>query len=98
MLFASTVGMLDETYDLLGEDYRIRIEWLNGQVDAWESGKSVLSWRPAAEDSPVYVNGTLTETRAFLDAMENGSPMRPSLEDALESFRVAETIQNARGA
>ena len=98
MLFASAVGMLEETYDLLGEDYRIRIEWLSGQVDAWESGKSVLSWRPAAQDSPVYVNGTLTETRAFLDALENGSPMRPTLEDALDSFRVAETIQNARGA
>jgi predicted dehydrogenase len=96
MLFASAVGMLEETYDLFGEDYRIRIEWLSGQVEAWEGGKSVFSWRPAPEDSPVYVNGTMEETRVFLEGVEAGRVMQPTLADALESFRVAETIQAAR--
>jgi predicted dehydrogenase len=97
LLFASAVGRLAETYDLYGEDYHIRVECLSGTVEAWESGKIVLAWRPAPEDSPVYVNGTLEETREFLAQVECGRPMRPNLEDALASFRVAETIQNAGG-
>jgi len=95
MLFASAVGMLEETYDVFGEDYRIRIEWLSGLVEAWEGGKSVFAWRPSPGDSPVYINGTLTETREFLDGVEARRAMRPNLEDALESLRVAETIQRA---
>ena len=95
MLFASAVGRLEETYDLFGEDWHIRVEWLSGAVEAYDGGKPSLSWKSSPDDSPVFLNGTLDETREFLDAVEAGRPMRPDLEDALASFRVAETIQAA---
>jgi len=95
LLFASAVGRLEETYDLFGEDWHIRVEWLSGAVEAFEFGKPALQWRPAPADSPAFLNGTLDETREFLDCLAAGRPMRPNLEDALESFRLAETLQAA---
>jgi predicted dehydrogenase len=95
LLFASAVGRLEETYDLFGEDWHIRVEWLSGAVEAFEAGRPALAWRPAPQDSPVYLNGTLDETREFLACVESGRPMHPDLEESLESFRVAETIQAA---
>jgi predicted dehydrogenase len=95
MLFASAVGRLEETYDLFGEDWHVRVEWLSGAVEAFEAGRPVLQWRPAPADSPVYLNGTLEETREFLACVADGRPMKPDLEEALESFQLAETIQAA---
>ena len=95
MLFASAVGRLEETYDLFGQDWHIRVEWLSGTVEAFDAGKPSLSWKPSPADSPVFLNGTLDETREFLDAVSARRPMRPNLDDAMASFRIAETIQSA---
>jgi myo-inositol 2-dehydrogenase / D-chiro-inositol 1-dehydrogenase len=96
MLFASAVGRVEETYDLFGEDYHVRIEWLSGAVEIFDGGKLSLGWKPSPDDSPAFLNGTLDETRAFLTAVEAGRAMRPSLDEAMESLRVAEVIQGAR--
>jgi predicted dehydrogenase len=95
MLFASAVGCQEETYDLFGEDWHVRIEWLSGAAEAHEAGRPSLQWRPSPQEAPAFLNGTLQETREFLECVESGRPMRPDLEEALESLRVAETIQAA---
>lgn len=95
LLFASAVGRQEETYDVLGEDFHVRIEALDGQVEIFDAGKPAVDWTAPPEEPPAAVNGTLAETQEFLECVAAGRAMHPDLKEAMESFTVAETIQHA---
>jgi len=95
LVFASAVGFHEETYEILGEDYRILIDALAAGVTIHDARQEVLNWRVPADSPPVDANGTLDETRAFVESLRGRRPFEPALEDAVASFAAAEAIQAA---
>lgn len=93
-------GRVEDRVRIVGDDCFVDLRtgptrpW---RVECWQANDVVFS-AEAAHDAPVHVrNGTYDETRAFIDAVEQGRPMRPSLADALASSEVAAALQAVKG-
>lgn len=95
LVFASAVGLQQETYEILGEDYRILIDALAASITIHDAREEVLNWRVPEDAPPVVANGTLDETRAFVESLQGRRPFEPALEEAAASFSAAEAIQAA---
>lgn len=93
-----TCGAVAETYELLGDGYRILataggID--SGEVHVWEAGQLVRS-EAIAQQEPTYVkNGAYGETVAFLDALRDGRPLWPTPADILPSVELCHAIESA---
>lgn len=86
-------GIEAETYELIGEGYRIFIDVIGIRAEANRSRHGSASWQFGDMDT-VLKEGTLEETRAFLDAARSGKPAGPNLEDALVDMLACESIQS----
>ena len=86
---ASDAGRRVETYELLGPAYAVLIDAAATRFRASVGDETVASWQ-VPEDAPRYVrNGTLGETRAFLDAVRRGERFTPTLADTVPSVDLA---------
>jgi predicted dehydrogenase len=86
-----TVGRVEERYELFGDDFQACAITMGG------GGESVRCWKQGAlevEESantgdPLFLrDGSYEETSAFIRALLEGAPLRPSLEDVLPTLRV----------
>lgn len=88
-------GRHEETYELVGPQYTVRVDVANSRVEAFVAGDRRFVWE-INDDAPMYEqSGVLAETRAFLDAVENGGPFAPDLREALTTMRT--TVAVSRG-
>jgi len=91
-IISPTVGTLEETCEIHGEDYCIRIDAGDCTINIWDGGDEVLSWSAPAEAGSEYTDGTLGETEAFIRAVETGAGFGPDLQEALVSMLVSEAV------
>jgi predicted dehydrogenase len=89
---SSAVGNVEETYEFHGEDYDIQVDTWNCALKVFESNEMVVDWQVDEEKPSVFVNGTVGEMQAFIDAIEGRREFGPTLQDALMSMLTAEAI------
>lgn len=89
---SSVVGVCEETYEFHGADYCVQVDTWNCALKIFDANEQVLDWRVDDGEPPAYVNGTVGEMQAFIDAIEGLCDFGPTLEDALMSVLAAEAI------
>jgi hypothetical protein len=88
---APDAGAHAETYELLGPEYRVRVDVTEPRLSVSAAGDTVLDWSMA--DAPAYVrNGTLAETVSFLAAARDGEGFEPTLSEGLATMRTVEAL------
>ena len=93
---APDCGRGEETYELCGADYQVRIDTVAGNTEVWAGYREVFRWS-VAPDAPAEVReGAAGETEHFLRALQGKAAFSPNLDDALRSMQVAETIASAK--
>jgi len=93
MVFAPAAGRVEESVEIVGEDYDIQVDIGECGIEIADRREKVLAWR-APEGTPEWEkNGALDETRAFIRYLERGEGWWPTLEEGLWSARTAEAIQ-----
>ena len=88
-----TTGAYEETYELCGEDFRVR-----ACIFDWNARPSLRCWRSrqlqvetvVPADQPEFLHdGSYEELCQFLHGLRDGTPLRPTIQDALHSTRVS---------
>ena len=92
VVIAPTTGATEETCEILGPDYTIRIDIGSPNVRITDNDKVVLDWRQPDATPGVVAGGTFHETEAFLKAVVEGKGYRPNMDDAIMSMRVVEAV------
>jgi len=93
LLIMPDSGMMEETYEFVGEEYRIQVDAMQCTITTHERGECVLSWS-APEDSPdAFICGAVGEAKAFIDAIRDGKTLKPGLEDGLLAIQVSEAME-----
>jgi len=95
-----TAGMVEESYELFGENYRARVTAGSGtqrSLECWADGERVIAWH-ATEDEPEDLrNGAYQEVEEFVRALQTGSRPQPSIDDILPSARISFAIADLVG-
>jgi len=92
-----TAGMLEETYELVGDGFRASVTSPFGQplsLRCWQQNTLVLE-EVASIDAPEDVmNGSYNEAVEFVRALQTGVRPRPSIEDIAPSVQVCFQLAN----
>lgn len=93
-----TGGMVEESYELFGENFRARVVAGSGtqkSLRCWRDNTLVMS-EDAEEHEPEDVrNGSYGEVIEFISALRAARPPRPSIADVLPSSRICFRIAAA---
>ncbi len=89
---APAAGAVEETLELVGDEYDIQIDLWQCAVRIRQADQPVLAWQAAPGTPPWESNGTLAETRAFVHAVETGAGWWPDLGEAAWSSGLAHGI------
>jgi myo-inositol 2-dehydrogenase/D-chiro-inositol 1-dehydrogenase len=96
-----TVGMVEETFDLFGDDFRASVVCPFGRQRGWSGcrfGRLVQSEMVPGETPEDVVNGCYEEAAEFIRALSGGGPPRPSITEVFPSvelsFAVARTANS----
>ncbi len=92
-MIAPVVGVVEETYEIHGQDYCIQVDTRRGIVRIYDAQELVVSWETPADAEPWYAGGAYGETERFVHAIREKSGARPDLRDGLASMLTAEAIQ-----
>lgn len=85
-------GRSEETHELCGPGYSIRVDTLKSTLSISVEGSEVKSWQ-IDPNAPKYErNGTLAETEAFLAGVRGDRSFSPTLESGLTTMHVTESI------
>jgi len=98
-----TTGMLEETYDLFGDGFRVSVTCPFGRKRGWLAYRdgAVVQEEIAHADMPEDVlNGCYDETAAFIEALRDGTQLKPAIADVAPSveicFSIAKSIQTPK--
>jgi myo-inositol 2-dehydrogenase / D-chiro-inositol 1-dehydrogenase len=89
-----TAGMVEETYDLFGDDFRASITCPFGPQLGWRcfrDGRLADAKNLPAETPEDIVNGCYDEAAAFLEALNGGTP-KPSIAEVFPSVELCFAI------
>jgi len=90
-----TAGMLEETYDLFGDGFRVSVICPFGRNRGWVAYRDrvVVAEEFAPPDMPEDVlNGCYAETAAFIEALRDGQTLQPSIADVAPSVEICMSI------
>jgi predicted dehydrogenase len=99
-----TAGAAEETYELFGEGYRVRVDLLErpggrASLQCLRNTALIVDEQSAEGAPDILVDGSYEETCAFVSALRDGTPLAPTLEDVFPSlelcFGVAEQCRRA---
>lgn len=94
---AADAGARAETCELVGPGYDVRIDLDDTRLTVLADGDEALRWR-CPDDAPACErDGTLGETRAFLDAVRRGEGFAPTLSEAVPSLELAAAMNAGEG-
>ena len=94
-VIAPDTGLNEETYEILGPDWTIRIDAERSRLRVDHGGRCVLEWEPATGAGPHVVHGCVEETRAFLRAVRGEEPYSPTLADGVLSVNTAHQLDQS---
>jgi len=86
-----TAGVREETYELIGEDFRAVVTCPFGPALGWRGyhDNGVMIAESASETTPEeVVNGCDDETTEFIRALANKEQLRPSIDDVFPSVEL----------
>lgn len=93
-----TAGMVEESYEFFGDDFRVRITAGSGtqrSLEFWQAGK-LVDESNALDDEPEDLrNGSYQEVEEFVRALKTGTPPRPQVPDILPSARICFAIADS---
>ena len=95
-----TAGMVEESYELFGEDCRARVTAGSGTqrlLECWEDGERVIVSQATEEEPEDLRNGAYQEVEEFVRALRMGNRPRPSIDDILPSARISFAIADRVG-
>ena len=90
-----TTGMVEETYDLCGEDFHVSVTCPFGRKRGWLAyrGGALVNEAWASADTPEDIlNGCYDETAAFMRALRDRSAPKPSIADVAPSVQICMSI------
>ncbi len=85
-----TAGVLDETYELLGEGFRVVVTSPFGQERGWRaySGNALQAGETDQGMSEDVVNGFYDEAAALIRAISSGEALHPGIEEVYPSIEL----------
>jgi Predicted dehydrogenases and related proteins len=90
-----TAGMVEESYEFFGEDFRARITAGAGTqrtLECWQENRLVIE-ETATEDEPEDLrNGAYREVEEFVRALRTGTRPYPQIDEILPSARICFAI------
>ncbi len=92
IFLSPVVGVLEETYELHGEDYTVKIDDGAGRLHIWDHNQLVEEFAVPEDAEPAYRNGTFGEMEHFVLAVAGRAEFAPDLRAARTSLMVAEAI------
>lgn len=90
-----TAGMVEETYNLCGDGFRISITCPFGRKRGWLAYRNgvLVTEEWASDDMPEdLINGFYHETAAFIRALRDRSLLKPSIADVAPSVQICMSI------
>ena len=97
-----TAGMVEESYELFGENCRARVTAGSGtqrSLECWADGERVIVSHATEEEPEDLRNGSYQEVEEFVRALQIGSRPQPCIDDILPSarisFAIAERLSNS---
>lgn len=92
ILLSPVVGVVEETYELHGEDYTVKIDDGAGRLHIWDHNQLVEESAVPEDAEPAYRNGSCGEMEHFVLAVAGRADFSPDLRAARTSLVVAEAI------
>lgn len=94
-----TAGLLEETYELIGEGFRAIVTSPFGPERGWRGFREnrIVVEESAKGIPEEIINGFYHEAAALLRAMVCGEPLHPSIEDVYPSVELCMALANAAG-
>ena len=93
-----TAGMVEESYEFFGENFRARVSAGAGTqrtLECWHENRLVVE-ATASEDEPEDLrNGAYREVEEFVRALRTGSRPHPEIQEILPSARICFGIADA---
>jgi len=90
-----TTGIVEETYDICGENFRVSVTCPFGRNRGWlayRDGALIMEESASADMPEDLLNGCYNETAAFIRALRDGSPPKPSIADVAPSVKICMSI------
>jgi UDP-N-acetylglucosamine 3-dehydrogenase len=90
-----TTGMVEEKYDLCGEDFHVSVTCPFGRKRGWLAyrGGALVNEEWASADTPEDIlNGCYDETATFIRALRDRSAPKPSIADVAPSVQICMSI------
>jgi myo-inositol 2-dehydrogenase/D-chiro-inositol 1-dehydrogenase len=90
-----TAGMVEESYEFFGEDFRARITAGSGtqrSLRCWQAGKLVVEAQAFDDEPEDLRNGAYQEVEEFVRALRTGTRPHPEVDDILPSARICFAI------
>jgi len=92
-----TAGMLEETYELVGDGFRASVTSPFGQplsLRCWQRNTLVLEEVASIDVAEDVMNGSYDEAVEFVRALQTGASPRPSIEDIAPSVQLCFQLAN----
>lgn len=92
-----TAGMLEETYDLFGDDFQVSVTCPFGRKQGWIAHRqgAIAEQGIAPSDMPEDVlNGCYDEAASFIEALRGGCALKPTIADVAPSVEICMSIAN----
>ena len=100
-----TAGMVEESYEFFGEDFRARITAGSGpqrSLRCWQGGVLVIDERANDDEPEDLRNGSYQEVETFIGALKTATRPQPEVKDILPSaricFAIADSVNKKKGA
>lgn len=91
------VGRVEESMEILGDGFRILVDFQDAGVRIDADGGTVLQWTAAQDGLAEHeACGAYDETAAFLEGLRDGRPLAPTLADGLVTMRATAALQEGR--
>ena len=93
-----TCGMIEETYDLFGDGFRVSVTCPFGKKRGWLAYREgvLVEEEVAPADMPEDVlNGCYDENTAFIEALRDNRALKPTIADVAPSVEICMSIANS---
>jgi myo-inositol 2-dehydrogenase / D-chiro-inositol 1-dehydrogenase len=93
-----TAGMVEESYEFFGDDFRTRITAGSGaqrSLECWQADKLIVKAKALDDEPEDLRNGSYQEVEEFVRALKTGTRPRPEVPDILPSARICFAIADS---
>jgi predicted dehydrogenase len=91
------VGVSEESIEILGDGFRVCIEFQHGTLRIDADGEQVLTWSAAETGTDLHEkNGAYDETAAFVTGLQPGATLSPTMEEGIATMHAIVAMQQGQ--